>query len=296
MSSLKKKTQAMDSGWKYYNHAMLPRCKPYEQADISIFSTKGLWKKPLWKDAYFAKWTTEYDCGVELPWYWVVCDTVFNYTTLKSKLRNEMKKAIDNFDVRIIEPENYVDELYEVKRDALLSYPKSYRNVPTKEDFVKTIPTFKKPTFAAFCRSDGKLAGYINMVEREDIIHYSGQHVIKDYERLYVNYALIIKMLEHYRSKIESGAVIVDGERNINHITKHQDLLIKKFGFRKAYCKLNIKYRPIIRLVVKLLYPFRRIIRRMDSVSMIHKINGVLLFEQIAREQKHIEKRLKVLT
>ena len=276
------------SGWKYYNHAMLPKGKPYEEPDVSIFDVKNLWKMPLWKDAYFAKYTTEYDCKKEMPWYWVICDVPFNVLSLKSKFRNEMKKAIDNFDVRVIDPNDYVDELYAVKTSALASYPKAYRSTVTKDSFRQSVLTFKKPTFAAFCRHDGNLAGYINMVELDDVLLYSGQNVIKEYERLYVNYALIIKMLEYYEERIKAGAIIVDGERNIQHITKHQELLIKKFGFRKAFCRLNVIYRPAIKCIVKLLYPFRRVLLKLDAIGLIHKINGVLLLEQILREQKRL--------
>lgn len=274
------------TGWKYCNHAMLPDCKPYEEPNLSVLSERGLWRKPLWRQAYFAKYTTDFDCGTELPWYYVICDKPFDLTKLKSKFRNEMKKALDNFDVRVIRPEEHVDELYAVKVSALSSYPKAYRSIPTREAFEKSVPTFKEPCFAAFCKEDGKLAGYINMVEQGDVILYSGQHVDKEYERLYVNYALIIGMLEHYKKRLENGEVIYDGERNINHITKHQDLLVKKFGFRRAYCKLHVKFRPAVGFAVKLLYPLRGLLRHLDGVAAIHKINGVLTLASYLKEQK----------
>lgn len=272
--------------WKYYNHAMVPKCKPYQTPDTSLFNTKELWKKPLWEDAYFAKYTTEFDCKEESPWYWVICDVPFEICSLKSKYRNEMKKALDNFDVKIINPTDYTDELYDVRLDALASYPKAYRSSISRDAFYKSVLAFKEPTFAAFCKHDGKLAGYINMVEVEDVFLYSGQNVKKEYERFYVNYVLIIGMLDYYKNKIKNGAIIVDGERNIQHITKHQELLIKKFGFRKAFCRLNIVYRPSVKRCVKVLYPFRRVLLKFDRIGLIHKINGVLLLEQVLREQK----------
>ncbi len=276
----------MQNSWKLYKNAMLPSCKPHEEADISVFENKNLWKKPLWKKALFAKYTSDWDCDTENSWYWIIHDSPYDVSKLKSKYRYEMRKAQENFDVKIIEPLSYVDELYEVRVSALSSYPKAYRNIPEKEQFAKSVKTFKKPTFGAFCKENGKLCGYITIVERDEVIYYSGQDVIKEYEKKYVNYALILKMLEHYSDKIKNGYYIVDGERNINHITNHQELLEKKFGFRKAYCKLNIKYRPLMKLAINVLYPLRNTLKKFDSKKIIHMINGVLLLEEINKNQK----------
>lgn len=276
----------MSDNWKYYKFAMLPACMPYEEPDTSLFTDRNLWKRPIWKKALFAKYTTDFDCKTVQPWYWIICDTPFDWHTLKSKFRNEMKKALDNFEVRVIDPTEYVDELFEVKVSALSSYPKAYRAIPTREEFERSIPTFKKPCFAAFCKLDGKLAGFINMVEMENALLYSGHHVMKDYEKLFVNYALILGMLDYYNPRLKEGCMLVDGERNINHNTNHQELLVKKFGFRKAYCKLHLKYRPIMGILIKCLYPFKSLLRELDSFKPIHAINGVLLLESIRKEQE----------
>lgn len=167
--------------------------------------------------------------------------------------------------------------------DAFESYPKIYRNIPSKATFVKSLPTWKKPTFAAF--SNGELVGYITTVERANVIYYSGQCVKKLYEKQFASHALIYGMLDYYKEKLKSGYYIVDGERNINHITNHQDFLVKKFGFRRAYCQLNIAYRPGIKTVVKCIYPFRHILKKLDNFSsIIHKINGVMILEEVRKQ------------
>ena len=55
------------------------------------------------------------------------------------------------------------------------------------------------------------------------------------------SYKLEIK--EEFSQKIGKNFYICDGERNILHETSFQNYLEKYFGFRKAYCKLNLKYR-----------------------------------------------------
>lgn len=92
--------------------------------------------------------------------------------------------------------------------------------------------------------------------------------------------------MQYFSEDLKNGKYICDGTRNISHETKFQDYLEKYFNFRKAYCKLNIKYRPVIKPIVKLLFVFRKTLKKLDNNSLVHNINGVLKMEEIIREQK----------
>lgn len=61
-------------------------------------------------------------------------------------------------------------------------------------------------------------------------------------QRYQVNAALIASYLDYYTEDIKEGKYISNGTRNIIHETNFNEDLCKKYGFRKAYCKLNIKY------------------------------------------------------
>lgn len=123
------------------------------------------------------------------------------------------------------------------------------------------------------------------MVEREEVLYFSSLRVKKECESHFVNHALVYGMLQYYNDRLTKGCYIVDGERNINHVTSFQDFLCKKFNFRKANCKLNIVYRPGLKLFVNILYNFKNILRKADGLSIVHKINGVLAMEEIRRKQ-----------
>lgn len=49
--------------WKYYNHAMIPITAPHEEVDIQCIKDKSIWKEN--KNALFARWTSDFDCGYE---------------------------------------------------------------------------------------------------------------------------------------------------------------------------------------------------------------------------------------
>lgn len=233
--------------------------------------------------ALFAKYTSDWDCPEETGWYWVIRDTPISLDEFKAKHRYEIKKGLAHFSVSPIDPTSYPDELYNIAVDTLKTYPKSYRYIPTKEQFVKSLPSWKF-TFGAFDIETHELCGYIIMVERDEVLYYSEQRVLQRCEKMYINAALIYSMVDYYRERIEHGAYIVDGERNINHITNHQEYLCSKLDFRKANCKLHIVYRPGVKLIVDFLWYMRKLFKKFDdSSSLIHSVNGVLMLEGIRR-------------
>ena len=261
---------------------MLPDCKPHEDANTEVL-TQEIWKCKPWKKALFARYTSDWDCEEETGWYWVIKDTPICLDKLKCKHRYEIKRGLSNFVIEPINPVEYPDELYDIAVDTLRTYPKSYQRIPEKELFVNNLPTWKF-TFGAFSKENHKLCGYIIMVDREEVLYYSEQRVLQECEKMYINSALVYSMVDYYRERIENGAYIVDGERNINHVTNHQEYLCSKMGFRKVKCKLHIVYRPGMKALISLLWPMREIFKKFDLKStLIHSVNGVLKLEMICR-------------
>ena len=77
----------------------------------------------------------------------------------------------------------------------------------------------------------------------------------------------------------EKGLKFVnDGARSITNHSNVQPFLIDTFNFRKAYCRLNIKYKWWFGIIVSILYPFRRFIK-------IAKVQAILNMEAMARNE-----------
>ena len=75
-------------GWIYYNRAALPTVSPKDEPDTAPVRSGEIWKTdghPL-----LARWTTEFDCGCETEWWYVVKDTPFDIGSLKAKRRYEI--------------------------------------------------------------------------------------------------------------------------------------------------------------------------------------------------------------
>lgn len=104
------------------------------------------------------------------------------------------------------------------------------------------------------------------------------------FERMAINAAIINQILIDHKEFLSCGGYISDGSRNISHETAFQDYLEKYFGFRKAYCKLNISYRFPVGLLLAALKPFKCLIRRYKAISLLHNINTMLILDEIAKD------------
>lgn len=289
-------------GWKYYNHAAIPTTEPQEEVDMDAIENGHVWKigggTPL-----LARWTTDFDCGYETNWWYVIKDEPFDISTLKSKRRYEVKKGIKNFDVRHINPVDYKDELYKVQVAAFSAYPEKYRPANlTVEKLGESIDKWIQngsDVFGTFRINENEdqvtgvqqdenvlsiLVGYSVLTKKNKVIYFDIEKTNPAFERDGVNAATVYGILEYYEDDLRNGYYISDGERPINHETHFQDYLEKYFGFRKAYCKLNVAYQKNIKRIVNVLYSFRRVLIKFDKNPSIHKINGVLKMEEIVRK------------
>lgn len=280
-------------GWKYYNHAAVPTSVPYENVDITPVENGDIWKLGGKKTTpLLTRWTTDFDCGYETNWWYVIKDTPFDINALKAKRRYEINKGKRNFDVRVIDPRDFKEELYQVQVAAFSGYPKKYRPTVNKDEFISGLDKWVNCTvFGAFFRETDELAGYTMItVTDEKWLGLSVQKTNPEFEKLQVNAALVEKVVTHYVDFLENGGIICDGSRSINHETNFQDYLEKYFGFRKAYCRLHICYHPKIKWAVHMLFPMRKLLQKFDKSRTIHQLNAVLKMEELCRLQIPAEK------
>lgn len=279
-------TENTPQGWRYYKNSLVPNTYPHEEADTSIFKNGKAWKN---KNVFLVQWTSDFDYGEPTSWWYTIKDDVFDLAQLSAKRRYEVRKGIKNFDVLRIDPEEYLTDLYRVYVAAAQSYPKKYRQIKSIEVFEKSIHHLRKtpdhPEFiyAAFFRETGELCAYSHVPVHPGWAALSALRADPAYEKFASNAALIYGILMDLQDRMVEGFYICDGSRNILHETNFQSYLEKYFMFRKAYCHLNIEYRPIIKPLIALLYPLRNILKKFDNNALIHKINGVLTMEEYRR-------------
>lgn len=277
--------------WRYYNHAAIPTTAPHEEPDLTPIKDGSIWniegKKPL-----FARYTTNWDCGYNTGWWYVIRDTSFDISALKTKRRYEITKGMRFFDVKeIVNPIEYADAFASVQEQAFSAYPLKYRPKFDKDSFVNSLTDWQKKInegsikiYAAFYKETSEMAGYSYIVVKKNYLHFAVQKTNPYFEKYNVNAALVNGFLDAFNGMLSKSFYICDGSRSINHETHFQDYLEKYFGFRKVYCKLNIVYSPLCRIMIAILFPFRFLIEQLDSrFGLLHQISAICKMEEIAK-------------
>ena len=275
-------------GWKYYNHAAVPTTAPHRSPNMSPIEDGSIWDIDGGTPK-LARWTTDFDCGDVTNWWYVIKDSAFDIGCLNANYRYKINKGVKKFDVHVIDPQDYKESLYNVQVAAYSAYPLKYRPTVNKDEFFKSINFWNKHVvFGAFFRETNELVGYSLLTEHSQHIDLAVQKTNPLYEKYQINAALVAEVLRHFDSCIKNGTYICDGARNINHETAFQDYLETYFGFRKAYCKLHVVYMPKIKWIIKLTYPIRKLLSKMDGIGIIHSLNAVLKMEEICRDEEGI--------
>lgn len=272
----------MVKGWHSYNYAAIPDCYPHEEADISCLDNKGFWNS-FGSKVLMAYWTSEFDCKAQTEFYYVIKDTPLDIYSLKAKRRYEITRGLKNFYCKPV-VENELHDMYEVYVESIQGYGPGQSVLPEREFTDNWRHAFGKENMllmGVYEISCNRLCGFAHCIYHEKYIPVSTFKTRTSCEKLGVNFALMYGICDYYNDSILNGSYLCDGWRNAFHDTAFQDWLIKYFGFRKAYCNLNIKYRWFAKLVVRAVYPFRKAIARQALKNRIMgKIAGLLRMEE----------------
>ena len=232
-----------------------------------------------------ARWTDQFDCGYETNWWYVIKEKPYDPETLSSGARKHIRQALKKCCVRQIDPEAYVEQMYACYTTAHQRY-KNGSAAESYEQFRKSCLQRRNGRifWAGFTADTEQLIGYMIVYEKDIYVEIAAAKFHAEYLRYCVSDAIYAMILQYYLNE-RGYRYVSSGERNINHQTNTQEYKIRRFGYRKAYCKLNIAYAPKVRWLIGLLYPFRKLLRVFDRIGMVHMLNAVLKMEEIRRKQ-----------
>lgn len=174
--------------------------------------------------------------------------------------RKEIRRGLRNCRVEMVPADIIARDGYRV----YISAYNRYRNVKkpniTEQVFSKNIITTKN-----FC----DIINYWGVFYKDELIGYTSVYIYGKSEinlstakfnpdfLKYCSSAASEHIINEYYLKFKGYEYINSGFRNILHQTKHQDFLIKKFGYSKATVKLSIFYRQPIKYLLFSTFPIR---------------------------------------
>jgi hypothetical protein len=272
--------------WKYYHGALIPDVAPHVKINLSKEDRRHLLKQ---SKAYFLRYVTNWDTRQNTDFWYVIKDKKESIEQYNKKRRYEIKKGLKNCIVKKVDNIEIATNGFNVYKKALKSYSVELATI-SKEDFYKsTLKKTKCEYFAVFERLEsevemnkrGAMIAYSQNNMEDESVNYTTIKFHPDFMGLYPSYALLYTMNEYYLNK-KKNIYVNDGARSISHDTNIQNFLIQKFNFRKAYCKLNVFYRWDVKIIVNILFLFRKIFSIIDNKAF-NKISVLMKQEEIRR-------------
>ncbi len=271
-------------GWKYYNHAAIPTVAPHETVDTECVENGKIWE--LGGEPLLARWTTDFDCGYETTFWYIIREAPFDIEFLSRMSRKHIRQALKKCYVKRISIRENLSSLYNCYNEA----QQKYKNFKQRdfESFKKEYTKYfddGTDCWACYPIGSDRLVGYMTARLYKNHTELMTAKFSPSFLSIGVSYVLYYSVYSYYLNETESKYVS-SGTRSVNHTTNTQEYKEKTFGCRKAYCKLNIEYNPKIKPIISVLYLFRRILKCLDCIGFIHQINAVLKMEELFREQK----------
>lgn len=205
----------------------------------------------------------DFDRSQETSFWYVIKDHFGGMPELSSSVRNLVRRSLASLDFRRITKEELCAQGLHVYNAAVAGYKKATPKTITQAEFENIIGNNSSQIeyWAGFVKDSNTMVVYAINRLTTDMCYYSSMKAIPQYLTAQYSpfYGLIYVMNEHYLS-CERKKYVCDGARSITEHSNIQNYLIQKFHFRRAYCSLQIEYVWWLKVLVGVLYRFRRII------------------------------------
>ncbi len=265
--------------WINKQGALVPRHAPHIITTLTIPEQNELLKK---SGAYFLRWNSDFDVEKTDFWY-IIKDSFDGFNELSSKMRNQVKKGMKNNFTKQIDKRILLEHGYEVYIEATKRYD-TFESIMSKEEFYNYIDLLDERYYefwGVFEKENNILVGYAQNYINNNTCFYEEMFYHPKYLKNYSSYVLFFDLNKYYLED-RKFLFVHDGSRSLSHDTTIQEFLIKKFKFRKAYCNMKISYRRDVRLIVKLLYPWKGFIDKLN-INIFRKISVLLKHEEIRK-------------
>lgn len=244
------------SNFMYYKVAWSRCCNLIKSEAISksfafdLLNERGL----------FVRNTYSFDKEESSLFWYVIKDEFGGFDELPTKVRNQIRKSIKTYEFKRVSYDEIFNEGY-------LLFNKSRERFGNNlhislNQWEKRLRRNKNNDFwIGYEIESGKPASFAINTIFDDYVDYSTMGISPDFpNNTYPMYGLIYEMNRYYLEE-KKVPFVCDGTRSITEHSNIQSVLEDKFKFRKAYCDLQVFYKPWLGVAVKLLFPFRKLIK-----------------------------------
>ena len=264
--------------WRVYNGAIIPLTPPHIKITESVKKIRLMVKN---SGVYFARWTSDFDCEYETEFWYLIKDSFLGIEEYSSSTRKSIRRGLKNVDVKIISKKKLLKDGYDVYNKAFERYD-THLLIKSEEEFKHELLNLDYNwDFWGVFSKEGKLIGFSQNMIESGCCNFSTTKFHPDYLRLRISDVLFYMMTDYYLNNLKLKYV-TGGTRSMSHDTNIQKEYVRKFKYRKAYCKLNIVYSPLIKILLKVIYPLKGVFFIFNT-SFTSKVQTLIEHEKIRR-------------
>lgn len=245
---------------------------PHEEPKLTQEECKALLKQ----GGLLVRNTYDFDCQEETKFWFVIKDRYEGFDELSTRVRNKIRHAQNTFDYHLVDQALLKEKGYPIMADTFADYAVTDRSMnPTVFDSYLSENQFD--CWGVFDKKSSGLIGFSCVRRWADSCEYdlSGMNSSYKHDGSYPYYGLYHAMNEYYLGK-QGFKYVSDGTRSITEHSHIHEFLIQNFNFRKAHCHLAVHYNWWMKIAVKVLYPFRKIItnQRVKAILNMESMIG----------------------
>jgi len=268
--------------WRKYNGALIPEQPPHIDIDVD---QNDVLKNVIKEKAFFARWTTDFDCNKETEFWYVICDEFLPIESLSKNTRNNVRRGLKRCYIKKVKCHYVIENCYLIYKKAFDNY-NGHLSPISEDEFKQEYSTYVDEKvwdfWVVYENQTNKVIAYSrNKIEYNQCELCTTKFHPEFLRKFYPSEALFYTMNKYYLDD-KNFDYVNDGARSISHETNIQSFLIQKFKFRKAYCKLNIIYNKPVGFLVKVVYPFRLFLKSLNW-GPFTKLNILINQEKIRR-------------
>jgi hypothetical protein len=265
--------------WRKYHGALIPWQPPHLDLGFNRVEIKN---QILKNNAFFARWTTNFDSKKQSVFWYIINDQPHDLSDYSANTRSKINRGFKKLAVKKISKLELLKDGYSVYKNALKRY-NVILNVLSEKQFINEIKNLDQnwDLWGVYSLDNNHLVAYSLNRLVDDYCDYSTIKFDPSYLKNYSSYVLYYSMNKYYLND-KKFRYVNNGTRSVSHQTNIHDFLIDKFKFRKAYCKMEVEYTPMLKFFVKYLFFLRSFITFIP-LNIFRKLYVVLHQENIKR-------------
>lgn len=235
-------------------------------------------KELLSQGGYAVRNVYDFDTKDKTEFWYLIKDGFGGFEELTSKMRNKVRRGFNDCDIKMIAKEELLHKGYDVYCAAMEHYRVKAVASPKKEfeEIINSCDKEEWDFWGVYLKGSETLIAFAMNSVTEDMCGYRIMKAIPQYQQQHRPYYGLIYEMNRYYLEEKKKKYVSDGARSITNHSNVQSFLTEDFHFRRAYCHLQVIYPFWMKLIIKILYPFRKIIP-------FRKVTALLNMEWMAR-------------